>query len=76
MYQCRGGKIIRGRNATRPRFEIGVCNASRLRGLHPQHTASAKKISESANFREFFRFFSAFSLFFRVYPHAKNFIKI
>ena len=61
----RGGQIIRVRNATRLRFEIGVRNAPRPCGLRPQRTASAKKFSESAIFREFFRVF-------RVYPRAKK----
>ena len=63
----RDGQIIRVCNATRPRFEIGIYNAPRPRGLCPQRNASAKKVSESAIFREIFRVFRMFFLIFRVF---------
>ena len=76
----RGKQIIRVRNSTRPRFKISVHNAPRLRGLRPQRNASAKKISESAIFREIFRVFREFFRVFRVFSTLirgpKNFIKI
>ena len=59
----RGGQIICVCNATRPRFEIGVRNMPHPRGPRPQRNASAKKISESAIFREIF---CVFRVLFRV----------
>ena len=82
-------QIIRVRNATRLRCEIGVRNAPRPRGRRPQRNASAKKFQNPhvifrvirvffRIIRVFFRYpcFPRYPRFVRVIRVPKNFVKI